>query len=69
MMRPETARCENCVYWCPPSSECRRDPPTTYLFDEGSEPVSIWPNTSPNSWCGNFNDDWNRTDDTRQEKF
>lgn len=51
----ESKKCENCVYFCSPHTECRRHPPMVYFksHDLGGH-VSAHPQANANGWCGHI---------------
>jgi len=52
--------CRDCRYWAPPFTgvpdgaygDCRRHPPAVDFV--GETPMTAWPATHANEWCGEF---------------
>ncbi len=47
--------CNRCMYWNRISSrsgQCRIYPPTVLISHDSDDPVTMWPITRPDSWCG-----------------
>ena len=51
--------CSTCVFWATANQkvgECRFNPPTV-LLEPGKFPVSRWPVTGADQWCGRWDAD------------
>lgn len=61
MTTPPEPRCDGCRFWtaitCPEyhgQGWCNRFPPVPLCINPGCPPVSEYPITDPDDWCGEF---------------
>jgi len=48
--------CENCTFFAESYGECRRHPPTVFVYEDGHQMqlVSQWPQVTRSNWCGHW---------------